>query len=58
MPAYQSDDGELSSGRIALNQARLLTHIFGAEDAVATAEAPVRTLLNTPQHCICVSASD
>lgn len=47
VPAYQPDDDELSCGRAALNQARLLTHIFGGGDAVASAEAEIRTLLNS-----------
>jgi hypothetical protein len=45
MPAYQPDDGELERGRVALRRARLLTHIFGACEALATAETALRGLL-------------
>ena len=55
MPAYQPDDGELERGRVALRRARLLSHIFGACEAVATAETALREL---PEHGLRVSASD
>ena len=45
MPAYQPDDGELEHGRVVLHRARLLTHIFGACEALATAETALRGLL-------------
>jgi hypothetical protein len=47
MPACRPGEGELSRGRDALNRARLLTHVFGSGDALATAEAAIWRLLKT-----------